>query len=141
MVVFCYLYAYKIVNFHISLLSVGKTKKESVMKFLIPTFNEMVTKKITTPVVYFEQKENERGSFLYRKLISNPRKTVSFNGGEPIPSLKPSGSWIHEDDFGTRVISRPSKALNTDVAIVILDGGVIDNLLALYSRKKAKWIY
>jgi hypothetical protein len=87
--------------------------------------------------VFFESKQNNRGAFLYRKIITNNRHTVVIDGGEPINGLKPSGKWLHEDDFGTNWVCNPKRTQN--IAIVELDGALISRVIDVYDRNINQW--
>lgn len=87
--------------------------------------------------VFFQSMENHRGDFLYRKIIKNNRHTVVINGGEPVNGLKPSGKWLHEDDFGTQWVCNSKRTQN--IAIVELDGPLISRVIGVFDRKVGRW--
>lgn len=82
---------------------------------------------------FFISKLNDRGSYLYRKLIPDLNHEVLIDGGEPIKGLKPTGKWLHEDDFGRRWIT--NHLVKRNIAVVELDGPLIARLVDLYDRR------
>lgn len=89
--------------------------------------------------VFFESKQNDRGAFMYRKLIPNKCHTVVVDGKDPVYALKSSGQWLHEDDFGTQWISNSKRKNQTNVALVELQGPLISRVIDVFDRKVGRW--
>jgi hypothetical protein len=106
-------------------------------KFVLPAWGEITGLKGNE--VFFESKQNDRGSFMYRKLIPNKRHTIVVDGGDPVHALKASGQWLHEDDFGTQWISNPKRKNEPNVAVVELDGPLISRAIDVFDRKVGRW--
>lgn len=93
---------------------------------------------LTGKEVLFESAiRGQREQTFYRKLIPDNRKTVTINGGEPISKLKPTGKWIHEDDFGTQWVGNDNR--KEDIAVVRIDDGLIGSVKDVYDRSLGKW--
>lgn len=89
--------------------------------------------------VFFEEKLDDRGKFYYRKLITNKKYTLNIEGRDPVFTLKFTSKWLHEDDFTEEWICNPKRRLHSNIAIVVLDNGVIQRLKGVYNRKIRGW--
>lgn len=90
--------------------------------------------------VFFEDKQDDRGNFYYRKLIVNKSHKIRFEGRDPVHALKPTGKWLHEDDFSMEWVCNPKRRCHSNIAIVVFDDGVIDRLKDVYHREKRCWL-
>lgn len=54
--------------------------------------------------LFFKQKENGRGSSMYKKLILNEKHIYRLKNGGDEYALKETGKWWHEDDFAQKFI-------------------------------------
>ena len=60
----------------------------------------------------FREKEDDRGSYYYQKLIRNPIATVKEFDGTIYQNLKPTGKWWHEDDFAQKYLNNVKRPVH-----------------------------
>jgi len=108
-------------------------------KITLPAWIE--TPELKGNEVFFESKQNDRGAFMYRKLIPNKRHTVVVDGKNPVHALKSSGQWLHEDDFGTQWIGNSKRKNQSNVALVELNGPLISRVIDVFDRESGIWLY
>lgn len=90
--------------------------------------------------VFFEDKLDDRGKYYYRKLIVNKFHKILLEGRGSVYALKPTGKWLHEDDFTTEWICNPKRRFHSNIAIVDFNDGMIDRLKEVYHREKRCWL-
>lgn len=113
--------------------------KNLMSREIYPLATPEIEAELKSKTIFFEaQPQNNGHDVFYVRLTENRRRVIKTVSGFTHP-FKPLKIY-KQNEFQKKVLSKPTRALNSDIAIVTLNhSGIVTSIANLFERESGTW--